>query len=319
MAAMRPLSFVVMGTGGVGGYFGSRLVRAGLPVTFVARGAHLEALRRDGLRLRSSADGDATVKVDATEQLAGHPRADVVLLCVKTYDTGAALDAIRPVIGPGTAVLSLQNGIDAAERIGEALGPGHALAGVAYVFAALEAPGVVAHRFGGRVVFGELDGRITPRAEALRDALVAAGIPAALVPDIGRALWEKYLFIVAHAGLTAVTRCPTGVVRALPETWRLYRAILDELAAVARAAGVGLAPDIADAIAAETGTLAPETLASMATDLLRGRRLELESLHGYAVRLGEALGVPTPGLFAVYAALKPHVDGAGGTPRPVPR
>src|SRR3989442_4769324 len=166
-----------MGSGGVGGYFGARLARAGGAVTFVARGAHLDAIRRHGLRIRSAIEGEYAVKAEAVERLDGRPVADVALLCVKSFDTESALAALRPAVGPGTAVLSLQNGVDNVEKIDTGLGPGHALGGAAYVFAAIEAPGVIAHRFAGRIVFGELDGRITPRCERLREAFAEAGTP----------------------------------------------------------------------------------------------------------------------------------------------
>jgi 2-dehydropantoate 2-reductase len=308
---MSTRSIVVMGTGGVGGYFGARLARAGADVAFVARGAHLDAIRRDGLRVRSTAEGDDTVKADAVDSLAGRPPADAVLFCVKSFDTDSALETIRPVVGPHTVVLPLQNGVDSAERIEAALGPGHALGGVAYVFATIEAPGVIAHRFAGRVVLGELDGRETPRAQRLRDAFAEAGVPVELSADIRRVLWEKYLFISAQAGVTALTGCPIGVIRAVPETWRLYRMILEELAAVARAHGVALPADIVDTLFAQAAGLGAEASSSLANDLAQGKRLELEALHGHVVRLGESLGVPTPMVFAVYAALKPR---AGGRP-----
>ncbi len=304
---------VVLGTGGVGGYFGGRLARAGAPVTFVARGPHLEALRRHGLRVRSTVEGEwAVAPVDAAETLDGRPPADAVLLCVKAFDTEAALERVRPVVGPDTAVVSLQNGVAAVETIDAVLGPGHAVGGAAYVFAVVEAPGVIAHRFAGRVVFGELDGRPSVRGQRLLAALARAGVPAELSPHIRRVMWEKYLFIAAQAGVTALTRCPTGVIRAVPETWRLYRLIVEELAALAAAAGVGLGPDAVDAVMKAAGALAADTTSSLAHDLGRGRRLELEALHGHAVRLGERLGVPTPAIFAVYAALKPHADGSRG-------
>ena len=298
-----------MGSGGVGGYFGACLARAGGAVTFVARGAHLDAIRRHGLRIRSAIEGEYAVKAEAVERLDGRPVADVALLCVKSFDTESALAALRPAVGPGTAVLSLQNGVDNVEKIDTGLGPGHALGGAAYVFAAIEAPGVIAHRFAGRIVFGELDGRITPRCERLREAFAEAGTPVELSTEIRRVLWEKYLFICAQAAVTAVTRCPTGVVRAIPETWRLYRTILEELAAVAAAAGVKLPADTVETIVKAAAALAPETTSSLAHDLSQGRRLELEGLHGHAVRLAERLGVPTPTVFAVYAVLKPHADG----------
>jgi 2-dehydropantoate 2-reductase len=303
------MRIVVVGAGGVGGYFGARLARAGQVVTLVARGAHLDAIRSRGLRVRSAVEGEYTVPMTAVEKVAGLPAADAVLLCVKSFDTEAAVEQIRAVVGPMTPVLSLQNGVDNEDKIDTILGPGHALGGVAYVFAALEAPGVIAHTFAGRIVLGEMDGRATPRADRLREAFMAAGIPAALSEDIRRALWEKYLMISAQAGMTAVTRCPIGVIRDTPETWRMYRVIVEELAALGRASGVALPPDAVETTLANAEKLAAHLYSSLHHDLVHGKRLELDALHGHAVRLGERLGVPTPTVFAVHAALKPLAEG----------
>jgi 2-dehydropantoate 2-reductase len=300
---------LVAGAGGVGGFFGARLARAGVPVTFLARGAHLEAIRRAGLRVRSAADGEWVVKAEAVADLTGQPPADVVLFCVKSFDTETAAAALRPVIGPDTAVVSLQNGVDNEDTLARVLGAGHAVGGVAYVFAGIQSPGVIVHRLLGRVVVGELDGRPRPRLERLREAFTTAGVPAEVVPDIRRMLWQKYLLITAQAGMTALARAPIGVIRAVPETWRMYRAIVEELAALARASGVSLPADAVDAVVTSAEGLAPEALSSLHDDLVQGRRLELEALHGYAARLGERLGVPTPMVSAVYAALKPHAAG----------
>lgn len=300
---------LVVGAGGVGGYFGAKLVRAGTAVTFLARGAHLEAIRREGLRVRSAVDGDWVVEADAVGDVGGQPVADVVLFCVKSFDTESAAAAIRPVIGPATAVVSLQNGVDNEETLDHVLGAGHAVGGVAYVFATIASPGVIDHRLAGRLAFGELDGRPSPRLERLRAAFAAAGVPAEVVGDIRRTLWEKYLMISAQAGTTALTRTPIGVIRAVPETWQMYRLIVEELAAVARAAGVPLGADVVEAVVKVAAGLAPEALSSLYHDVVQGRRLELEALHGHAVRLGRRLGVPTPTVFAVYAALRPHLDG----------
>jgi 2-dehydropantoate 2-reductase len=177
------------------------------------------------------------------------------------------------------------------------------------VFAERIAPGVIAHRFAGRIAFGELDGRTTPRAERVLAAFRTAGVPVELSADIRRVLWEKYILICAQAGLTALTGCPSGVLRANPETWRLYRLVLEELAALGTAAGVALPADVVDRLHEAAAALGPTTRSSLADDLAAGRRLELEALHGYAVRLGQRLGVATPSLFAVYAALRPHVEG----------
>jgi len=309
MTLMSPLSIVVVGAGGVGGYFGARLALAGAAVRFVARGAHLAAIRRDGLRVRSMTEGERVVKIDAVETLAGGAPADAVLFCVKSYDTESAAAALSPAIVPDTAVVSLQNGVDNEEKIDAVLGRSHAVGGAAYVFAGIEAPGVIAHRFGGRIVFGELDGRTTPRCERLRDALGAASVPVEISSDIRRVLWEKYLFICAQAGLTALTRCPVGVVRSIPETWRMFRTILEEVAALGRASGVALPANVVETLVKQGEALPAALMASLGNDLMQGRRLELEALHGHAVRLGERLGIATPAVAAVYAALKPHVDG----------
>ncbi len=302
---------LVAGAGGVGGYFGAKLARAGTSVTMLARGAHLDAIRRDGLRVRSVIEGEYVVRVEAADAVGSTP-ADAVLLCVKSFDTESAVTAIRPAVGPDTAVLSLQNGVDNEEKIDALLGAGHALGGAAYVFATIEAPGVIVHRFAGRIVFGEMDGRPRPRATRLHDAFAAAGVPVELSADVRRALWEKYLLISAQAGMTSLTRCPTGVLRETPETWAMYRRIVEELSAVAGAAGVTLAPDVVESIMKQAAGIGADTYSSLHHDLVTGKRLELEALHGHAVRLGERLRVPVPTIFAVYAALKPYVNGSRG-------
>jgi 2-dehydropantoate 2-reductase len=309
--AMR---IVVMGTGGTGGYFGAKLGRAGEDVTFVARGAHLEAIRARGLLVRSTAEGEWVTRAPAVERLDGLPPADLVLFCVKSFDTETAAAAVRPVVGPGTAVLSIQNGVDNEAVLGRLLGPGHVLGGVAVVFALIEGAGVVAHRAAGRIAFGEMDDRVTPRARAILAAFERAGIPAEISPGIVRSLWEKYVFLTAHAGMTALLRCPVGTIRALPAPRRMYRRLLEEMTALGRAEGVTLPSDLVDATMGQIDALAPDVLSSLHHDLIHGKRLELEALHGHAVRLGERHGVPTPTVFAVYAALTPYLD---GPPRPL--
>ncbi|PYM04889.1 MAG: 2-dehydropantoate 2-reductase [Candidatus Rokuibacteriota bacterium] len=300
------MNVVVMGTGGVGGYFGAKLARSGAAVTFVARGAHLDAIRERGLTIRSAVEGEFTVRAPAVPELAGHPHADAVAFCVKSFDTESAAEAIRPVVGPETAVLSLQNGVDNEEKIDAALGTGHAVGGVAYVFAAIGEPGVITHTQGGRIVLGEMDGEPRPRTQALLEAFTRAGIPAAIAPDIRTALWEKYLVITAQTGMTALTRKPLGVIREIPETWKMFRLLLEELAAIAAREKIALAPDIVDRLLGVVAGLKPDTTSSMHYDLTHGKRLELEALQGHAVRLGERHGIATPMLCAVYAGLRPH-------------
>ena len=306
------MRIAVVGAGGVGGYFGAKLARAGESVVVLARGPHLAAIQRHGLRVRSGPEGEFTARVEAVESFAGQPPVDVALFCVKAFDTRTAAEALRPVLAPSTGVVSLQNGVDNEETLDEVLGRGVALGGAAYVFAGIEAPGVIAHTFAGRIVFGEMDGRVSERATRLRVALARAGIPAELSTDIRRVLWEKYLLISAQAGMTALTRCPAGVLRDTPECWRMYRAIVEELAALARSSGVAVADDVVEAVMKQAAALAPGAYSSLHHDLTHGRRLELEALHGHAVRLGERHRVPTPMVFAVYAALKPHAAGRRG-------
>jgi 2-dehydropantoate 2-reductase len=202
--------------------------------------------------------------------------------------------------------------VDNEDKIDARLGAGRAMGGVAQVFATIESPGVIRHHAAGRIIFGELDGRVSERAERLRDAFARAEIPVELSKTIRRALWEKYLLICAVGGTTAVTRETIGVIRDTPATWRLFRTIVEEVAAVARASDVDLAGDAVDQIMTFAESIPAASRASLAQDLLQGRRLELDALHGYASRLGERLGVPTPAIFAVYAALAPHAAGRRG-------
>src|SRR5436190_667163 len=183
------MHIVVMGAGGVGGYVGAKLARAGETITLVARGEHLTAIQREGLRIRSAIEGEYVVRPEAVEDVRDLPVADVVLFCVKSFDTETAAERIRPVVGSATAVLSLQNGVDNEDTLDAILGPGHAIGGVAQVFAAIDRPGVIAHHFLGRIIFGELDGRMTPRTERLGEAFARAAIDAQLATDIRRALW----------------------------------------------------------------------------------------------------------------------------------
>ena len=304
------MRIVVMGSGGTGGYFGSKLARAGEEVTFVARGAHREAIQAHGLRVRSAVEGEWVVRAPVVERLEGLPPADMVLFCVKSYDTEASAELIRPVVGRDTGVVSVQNGVDNEEVLARLLGAEHVLGGVARVFSTIESPGVIAHTLLGELDFGEMDGRESPRARAFLTACRSAGIAAQLSDRIRSALWEKYVFLVAHSAMTALTRRPTGVLRELPETRRMYRLLLEEMAALARAEKAGLDEEIVNRVMKTLDSMGAGALTSLYHDLIRGKRLELEALQGHAVRLGERHGIATPMLFAAYALLRPHRDGA---------
>ena len=305
----------VVGAGGTGGYFGGLLARAGQDVTFIARGAHLEALRARGLTVESKLAGTFTVPVQATDDPHEVGSVDLILFCVKTYDTDGAAEGIRPLIRPDTTFLSLQNGIDNEERIARATGHTSGIGAVAYVVSAIKAPGVVAQTAGpGRIMFGELSGGASERTERLREVLQGAGIAAEVHPDIRVTIWQKFLFICAFSGVTAVSRLPIGTILADPVTHALFRGTSEEVEAVARAGGIDLPADCVEQAMSTAAAVEPWGRGSLYHDLAGGRRLELEGLNGEVVRRGGENGVSTPLNFAIYAALRPYVDGTPALP-----
>ena len=304
------MRIAVMGSGGMGGYFGGLLAQAGEDVTFIARGAHLEALRTHGLTVQSPVTGDFTRTVSATDDPGTVGEVDLVLFCVKTYDLDAAAAQISPLIGPHTMVLLLQNGIDSAERLARIIGPEGVLGGVAYVVSTRVAPGVIAHQGLNKIIFGELNGGTSQRTEQLRDMFSRTAITAELHPDVRVPLWEKFILLAATGGVMAMTRLSIGSIRACPETTALFLGVIEEAAAVGRTLGIPLSEDCVDQHWALVSGLDPSARGSMSHDIMAGRRLELEALNGTVVRLGRQVGIATPYNFAVYAALKPYIDGA---------
>lgn len=303
------MRIAVVGAGGTGGYFGGLLARAEEDVTFIARGAHLEALRARGLTVESRLSGTFTLPVKAIDTSSEVGPVDLILFCVKTYDTDTAAESIRPLIRPDTMLLSLQNGIDNDERIARTAGHTSGIGAVAYVVSAIKAPGVVAQTAGpGKIILGELSGGASARTERLHDVLQRAGIAAEVHPDIRVAIWQKFLFICAFSGVTAVTRLPIGTILADPVTHALFRGTSEEVEAVVRAGGIDLPADCVEQ--AMTTAAEPWGRGSLYYDLAVGRRLELESLNGEVVRRGREHGIETPLNFAIYAALRPYVDGA---------
>ena len=307
------MKFAVMGPGGVGGYFGARLAADGNEVAFFARGAHREAMRRDGLRALS-AKGDLHIaRPILPDSPADFGLCDVVLFCVKLWDIESAAEAIRPLLAHDTAVVPFQNGVIVADTLARILGPQFVLGGVAQIAAAIERPGVIRH--GGtmaRVIFGERDGTRTWRVEGLLSACLGAGIEAKLSEDIEREVWDKFVFLAPLAGATALYRCPVGGVLAEPERRASFEAMVREAVAVGRAKGIALAPDAAERTIGFAGSLPADMKTSMLNDLEQGRRLELPWLSGEVVRLGRELGVPTPAHAEVCAALEPAVMGRPG-------
>jgi 2-dehydropantoate 2-reductase len=295
----------VVGAGAVGGFFGARLARAGADVAFLARGAHLAAILESGMCIRSE-DGDDVVRAEAT----GDPReigaCDAVLFCVKSYDAESAVSALEPLVGDDTAIVPLLNGVDHLDLLADSVGREHVLGGMAAVFSERVAPGIVLYSGGpDTITFGELDGSRTARAEALLETCRAAGIADELSSDIVSVMWRKLAFISAQAGLTAVTRLPIGEIRDTPASCTLYRQVLEEVLSVARAEGVSMRDDTADQLFQFAQSLEPQLFSSLHDDLVAGRRMELEALHGSVVRHAARHGLAVPACEAIYALLAP--------------
>jgi 2-dehydropantoate 2-reductase len=305
------MRIAVVGAGGVGGGFGAALAKAGADVTFVARGAHLAAMRTKGLKVEGGRGETHLVPTRATDNPAEIGNVDIVLFCVKLWDVESAGEKIKPLIGPDTAVIPLQNGIDAAERLIPILGSRAVMGGVAQISASIVAPGVI-RQVGGfmRMIFGELDGTRSKRAEAFLALCEQAGFDATLSEQISTELWMKFILLTANASLTAATRQPIGKLRDDPDLHAIFEAAWQEVIDVGRASGVALPADALERIAEFTGHAPPNMKASMALDLERGNRLELPWLGGKVVELGRKLGVPTPAHSMMYALLKPYIMGA---------
>ncbi len=300
------MKIAVMGTGGVGGYYGGLLAKQGHDVTFVARGAHLEAIRKNGLQIKSI-HGDFTVNpAQATADPAEIGTPDLILFCVKTYHTEEAARAIQPIVGPQTSVLSLQNGIDAADRIGAVVGMDRLLGGATWLSSAVEAPGVIKQvsQF-RRVAFGELDGRVTPRVQSIFEAFQSTGITVEISQDILKVLWTKFVFIAAASSFGALTRLSMGDWRDVPETRAMAINLMKEVEAVGRAHGADLDVDVVEKSLAFMDAAAPHIRASMQVDVEAGRQFELEAMVGVIGRKGREAGIPTPTADTIYAALLP--------------
>jgi 2-dehydropantoate 2-reductase len=298
----------IMGAGGVGGYFGGLLAKAGHDVTFIARGEHLQAIRAHGLRVES-VHGDFLVQpAQATDNAADVGPVDVVLFTTKTYHIEQAAEAMRPLVGPQTAILPLQNGVDASERLFPFFGPEPVLGGTCHVVSLVAAPGVIQQRSTfRRIGVGELqEGPVTPRVQAIADALVQAGAEAEASTNINKGRWAKFVFIAAISGVGAVTRVPAEQIVGCPETRQMLEQAMREVEALAAASGVTLDADIVPKTMEFCDNLAPGTTASMQRDILEGRPSELESQNGFAARQGAKLGVPVPVNAFIYAALLPQ-------------
>ena len=307
------MRIAVVGAGGVGGGFGAALAKAGADVTFIARGAHLAAMKSAGLKIEGGRGETHLVPTQATDDPKTVGPVDYVLFCVKLWDVESAGEHIKPLVGPNTAVIPLQNGIDAPERLLPILGPKAVMGGVAQISASIVEPGVV-RQVGTfmRLLFGELDGSPSQRGEALYAMCKRAGFDATLSDQIVTELWMKFILLATNASVVAVARQPIGKLRDDPDMKPQFIAAYNEVIAVGRARGVALPADALDKMLAFNKGAPPTMKPSMALDLERGNRIELPWLGGKVVELGRQLGVPTPTHTFMYAALKPYVM---GTPR----
>lgn len=307
------MRFAILGSGAVGGYYGAKLARAGDDVVFIARGAHLNAIRERGLQIQSAELGDFTVHAPAEQDTSKVGRVDVVILAVKAYDNDTALPLIRPMLSDETMILTLQNGVDSVSELARLYGERPVIGGTTYIATALNAPGVIeqtgAHR---RIVFGEVFGalpRMTERVTRLHDAFVHADIQSYPVDDARIAIWEKFIFLAALAGFTGAARLPIGPVWADPFTRGLFLEGCREIERVARGEGVPVSADVVDRIPFYIGAIPGTMRSSLLIDLSQGKRIEVEALQGAVVRRAARLGVPAPIMSALYAVLKPWANG----------
>jgi len=304
------VKFAIMGSGGLGGYFGARLAQAGSDVAFLARGAHLAAMREHGLKVESAL-GDVHLRdVRATDKPADLGLVDFVFFCVKLWDSEAAAEQIAPLVGPNTTIISFQNGVQKDNLLRRGFGDAALMGGVAYIATAIERPGVIKHTGTmQRLVFGEYDGSSSPRAQALLEACLAGGINAELSNDVRREIWDKFIFLVGLSATTTTIRLPIGPIREHPQTRAFLLDVIREAMAVGRAHGVKLPEDYAEARLAFCDGLPADMTSSMHHDLERGNRLEVAWLSGGVVELGKKAGVPTPANAAVAAILALHAGG----------
>jgi 2-dehydropantoate 2-reductase len=315
------MRFAILGSGAVGGYFGAKLARAGQDVAFVARGAHLDAIRSKGLEIKSAKLGDFVVRAPAESDTAKIGPVDVAIVSVKAYDNATALPMLTPLIGNDTVVVTLQNGVDSTDDVAAIAGERHVLGGTTYVATALEGPGLIVQTGVHRsIIFGEVfadpatplgagRGRITPRVQAIADALTAADIHATAVPDARVPIWDKFVYLAAFSGFTGASRLAIGHIWKFPHVREMFYACSREIAAIAKAEGVEISANRFETLEEYMANLPPTTRSSLLIDLEQGKRIEVEALQGAAVRRAAKHGIPVPIISTLYALLKPHAGG----------
>ena len=307
------MRFAILGSGSVGGYFGAKLSRAGQDVTFIARGAHLEAIRSKGLDVKSARLGDFNVRAPVESDTARVGPVDVVMVSVKAYDNLTALPMLTPLMGSNTVVLTLQNGVDSVDEVAAVVGQPRVLGGTTYVATALEGPGLIVQTGVHRsIIFGEVSGdtvRITPRVQSIADVLATADIQVTPVPDARVPIWDKFVYLVAFSGFTGAARTPIGPVWKNPLAKEMFYACSREVAAIAQAEGVRISANRFDTLKEYMENIPPTTRSSLLIDLEQGKRIEVEALQGAAIRRATKHGLPTPIISTLYSVLKPWEQG----------
>jgi len=310
------MRFAILGSGAVGGYFGAKLARSGQDVTFIARGAHLEAIRSRGLAIQSAQLGDFVARAPAESDTAKIGHVDVAIVSVKAYDNATALPMLKPLIGPETVVMTLQNGVDSVDDCAAIAGQTQVLGGTTYVATALEGPGLIVQTGVHRsIIFGEVFGdraRVTPRVQAIAEVLAAADIQVTPVPDARVPIWDKFVYLAAFAGFTGASRLAIGHIWKHPHVREMFYACCREIAAIARAEGVTISANRFETLEEYMTNIPPSTRSSLLIDLEQGKRIEVEALQGAAVRRAQKLGVPVPITSTLYALLKPWENGPIG-------
>ena len=299
------MKIAVFGAGGIGGYFGGRLAQGGADVHLIARGEHLHSLQSSGLRVESI-HGDFQVDLPATDDPATIGPCDYVLFCVKSFDTVTAAEKLPPLLDQETGVISLQNGVGNEETLQKHVGAEHVLGGVAYIFSTIAEPGMIEHTGGpARIVFGEFERENGPRAKRFSEFGDRATMELELSSEIKSDIWEKLAFICAQAGMTAAVRLPIGSIRDVEDSWEMFRSMVEEVCAVADAAGIDLPESTVPSKLDFARELPYDSYSSLHYDLTNGKRMELEALCGEVVRRGKEENVPVPYCDAVYRILKP--------------
>jgi 2-dehydropantoate 2-reductase len=307
------MEIAIVGSGAVGGYFGAKLARNGESVSFIARGAHLAAIRERGLSIKSAKLGDFVVHAPAYDDPSAIGPVDVVLFTVKAYDNAGALKMLPALVGPRTVVLTLQNGVDSVDEIAAVVGPERVLGGTTYVATALEAPGVIVQTGVHRsIIFGEVFGdrlRISDRVQTIADVLAPADILVTPVADARVPIWDKFVYLAPFSGFTGAARLPIGGIWTDPQVQEQFYAAAREVAALAAAEGVTISPDRFERLKEYMDNIPPTTRSSLLIDLEMGKRIEVEALQGAAVRRAARHGLAMPIISTLYAVLKPWADG----------